>query len=394
MPTLEILPAGTILVVDDTALNRQLLKAILRSSGHQVIEAADGETALAMAEEDRPDLMLLDIMMPGMDGHEVLGHLRSTESTAELPVILVSALDETSEKIKGLDLGAADYITKPFDRREVLARVRAQLRIRQLTQTLLQEQSRLHEDLCAAAELQTTLIPRSELSFPGLRIAHRFVPSDRIGGDLFNVVRLDDQHVAAYILDVAGHGVPSALITFSVAQSLSRHAGLVMRSDGVASPESVQSPGPVLTELDRQYPIERFGKHFTITYAVLDVESWQLRYSSAAHPWPIVLHPEGTVTRLTEGGSVIGLGGLMSFEEGEIDLAPGDRLMLTTDGLEERRNAAGEFFGSDRLEQLAISLRHRDIESFCDDLLEEVERHGAGEPDRDDISLLVIERPE
>ena len=157
----------TVLVVDDTPVNQKLLSSILRRSGHGVEVAADGIQALAAVAASPPDLILLDVMMPGKDGFTVCAELKADPATADIPIIFLSAMGEVADKVKGLELGAADYIAKPFDSAEVLARTNTQLRLRRLNQSLVRanqdlkaKQLLLEEDLRAAADVQRALIPQ------------------------------------------------------------------------------------------------------------------------------------------------------------------------------------------------------------------------------------------
>jgi sigma-B regulation protein RsbU (phosphoserine phosphatase) len=225
-----------ICIVDDNLVNRRLLAGILKKEGYQLLEAEDGEEAIELTLKELPDLVLLDIMMPKKDGYQVCEELKRDRRSAHIPIIFLSAKTQVEDKIKGLDLGGADYVTKPFDRGEVLARVRAQLNIARLTkevmeanEELMRKQRRLNEDLEAAAGIQQSLLPQGAPDMENVAVAWRFMPCESIGGDIFNVIRLDETHWAIYMLDVSGHGVPSALVTVSVSQMLHPNRGLLLR---------------------------------------------------------------------------------------------------------------------------------------------------------------------
>jgi len=241
--------ASRILIADDAVFNQKILASILRKAGFEALVAGDGSTALRSARDSRPDLVLLDVVMPGMDGYEVCAGLKADAALADIPVIFLSSLDEPADKIKGLTAGAADYITKPFDGGEVLARVETQLRLRELTRALqslnhdlVEKQRSLDDDLSAAADIQGALIPRADLTLPGLALSWLFVPSLAVGGDIFNAQQLDAEHVAFYILDVNGHGVPAAMVAVLAWQSLSPAMGLVVRPGGEGSSASHVAP--------------------------------------------------------------------------------------------------------------------------------------------------------
>jgi len=386
-------------IVDDNLVNRKLLAAILKQEGYELLEAEDGEKAIDVTWKESPDLILLDIMMPKKDGYQVCRELKSDERSAHIPIIFLSAKSQVEDKIKGLDLGGADYVTKPFDRGEVLARVRTQLNIARLTkevveanQELVNKQRRLDEDLEAAAGIQRSLLPRETPNMEDVAVAWRFMPCESIGGDIFNMVQLNDTQWSIYMLDVSGHGVPSALVTVSASQMLHPSGGLLIRRATAGCPQhEIRAPAEVLDLLDREYPIERFNKYFTITYLILDVRDGRIRYSNAAHPPPILLRKDGRLEFLEEGGTIIGLGGLLPFEEGEKRIDPGDKLLIYTDGIPEYEDKKGELYGHERFVATLQRLKERPIAEVVDGAIDALMDYGDHYPPRDDVTLLGIE---
>ena len=384
-----------VLIVDDSIANRKLLSAILKKEGYELIEAVDGEQAIQVADGELPDLILLDIMMPKIDGYQVCETLKGNERTFTIPIIFLSAMTEEKDKIKGLDLGAADYVTKPFNKGEVLARVRAQLKIRSLTQSLLkanreleEKQRNLEEDLKAAGLIQQSLLPTQECCIENAETAWTFMPCQKVGGDLFNFYQLDEDHWAIYIFDVSGHGVPSAMVAVSVSQMLRPEVGLIVKKSADSRGSEIAPPSEVLTKLDREYPMERFDKYFTLVYFVFNAKTGRLRYSNAAHPPPIVLRTNGSHELLQQGGTIVGLGGLLPFEEGTVTLHPGDKLFVYTDGITEYENSAGQMLGQDGLLSEFNRMRDRPIAEMVDSVLARIVEFGAGADPQDDVSLL------
>jgi sigma-B regulation protein RsbU (phosphoserine phosphatase) len=389
----ESIAGASVLVVDDNAVNRRILRAILERAGAVVSEAAEGEQALRLVRTVSPDLVLLDIMMPGMDGLQVCGALKGDPTTSDIPVIVVSSLGETADRIRGLSAGAEDYVTKPFDAGEVLARVATHLRIRRLTRSLRElnreltdRQRRIDEDLRAAAEIQRTLLPRAGASAPRLAFEWLFEPCATIGGDIFDVVSLGAGRTAIYVLDVSGHGVPAALVTVSVSQSLAPMSGIILDPRGELSP-----PSEVLARLDGEYPFERFDMFFTMSYLTFDAATGLLRYASAGHPPPLLLRPGQRPRPLEEGGTIVGLGVGTTFDEGSVVLEPGDRLALCTDGVIETASPAGELFGGARLDDVLVRGAGLTLPGLRDLVGREVSVYGAGLPAKDDVSLLLVE---
>ena len=387
-----------VLVVDDNAVNRKLLNVILVKAGYNVAEAVDGEDALEQAFAFMPDLFLLDVMMPKMDGYEVCAVIKQDGRTRDVPIIFLSARSGAEDKVRGLDVGGVDYITKPFHQQEVLARVRNQLKIRSLTQQimraneeLLQKQRYLDQDLRAAAGIQESLLPRQAPGIKNVEIAWSYKACDQIGGDIFNVMRLDEHYLAFYMLDVSGHGVPAALVTVSVHQSLGPQTGFVAKRRLTVPPYyEIVPPGEVLRHLNKEYPFERFDKFFTIVYVVLNFRTGGLQYSNAAHPYPILIRADGSLEILDKGGGIIGVDTFHAFEEEEKQLYSGDKLILFTDGLIEAENDRGEFYGEDRLRSLLQELRHEPIQSLLDGISDTLSTFTQGRKPRDDVSLLGI----
>lgn len=386
-----------VLIADDSMTSRSVLSLLVQRAGHIPVEAGDGQEALLLARREVPDLVLLDVSMPHMDGYQVCAEIAADPSLCDVPVVLVSGRGASSDKIRGLDLGAADYVTKPFNLDEVQARIGIQLRLRQLSQSLahlnrelLKKQERLEEDLRAAAGIQRSLLPRGRPVFPGAEVAWRSVPSGSVGGDIVNAQALEDGRVAAYVLDVSGHGLPSAMVTVWGAQTLTPSPGQRGRSCQPTG-HPLASPGELLDMLDREYPFERFERFFTISYVVLDSRTGELRFSAAGHPPPILLRSGGVLEMLDRGGPPIGMGLLRPpYEEGRVRLERGDRLFLYTDGVVERMSSQGEGFGYDRLHALLKGATGT-LEEGCEALLGALQAHGGGAPQEDDISFLALE---
>jgi len=386
-----------ILIVDDEVKNRKLLVSILAKEGYELAEAEDGEQAIESVLRNPLDLILLDVMMPKKDGYQVCAELKQNRSCVNTPIIFLSAKTETEDKVRGLNLGGADYIVKPFDKGELLARVRTQLKIRELTKEVMetneelkQRQERIEEDLKAAAVIQQSLLPAQLISSPDMEIAWEFLPCEKIGGDLFNIHRLDDHHWAIYIFDVSGHGVSSAMVGVSVYQMLNPMAGLVKKKTPQSPYYHIMSPADVLAALNREYPIDRFDKFFTISYLLLNLNEGTLRYSNAGHVPPILLRHDGTPKILDRGGTIIGIGEQLPIEEEEVSLDVGDMLILYTDGLIEYQNDKGESYGEARFHNHLRQWRDRPVEEILRKIMESLTSFGNGRTPQDDISLLGI----
>lgn len=377
-----------ILLIDDDEDMRRLMRAILEKSNYQVHELSSGIDCIEIMHHLSPELVLLDIMMPDVGGFEICQSIKNDEKLRDIPVIFLSSLTAAKDKIKGLEIGGADFFNKDGDKGELLARVQNQLKISSLSKEikeknrkLMDKQRLLDEDLKSAAAIQRSLLPLKEKYAPYVDFAWKSRPCETVGGDVFNVIPLRDGSLVFYILDVSGHGVPSAMVTVSVSQTLHQ----ILHES-----ERTLFPGNVLKILNKEFPLERFDKFFTIFYMIIN-QSGNVYYSNAGHPLPILLHPHKQCEILERRGGIIGWGDIVPFEEGWVTLHPDDKLILYTDGVTEYQNAHGEFYGEEALISFLEQIKHKPIEEILDALLEELDRFGEGAASRDDLSLLAIE---
>lgn len=407
---------GRILVVDDEENNRDILVRRLTRVGHEVLAAASGQEALTAVDGKPPDLVLLDIMMPGMSGMETLTRLRRTYTAAQLPVIMATAKSETEDIVEALKAGASDYVTKPLDFPVVIARVGTQLALKQAVDRILQLQrdlerrneelvaangvinasnERMKEELADAARIQKALLPQALPRFDRVRFAWAFHPWVELGGDILNVFHVDRRHVAFYLLDVSGHGVPAALLSTALSRVLLPHEGQsspVQRVEpGSASPRAVP-PREVVAELNGRFPrLKGTSQFFTMVYALLDLERFELSYVRAGHPPPILVRRSGTSEELALESPAVGVRPDVLFTEGTVPLSPGDRVYLYSDGVTEAMNSQGQEFQVDRLAKIL----RKHATSALEESLEGVSAavHSWCNPTKpgDDVSILALE---
>jgi sigma-B regulation protein RsbU (phosphoserine phosphatase) len=265
-------------------------------------------------------------------------------------------------------------------------------RLREQAIELASKQSRLEDDLKAAAGIQKSLLPQRIPEQDAVTMAWHFTPSEVIGGDIFHVFPLNSRHLGMYMLDVSGHGVPAALVTVSVSQFFQPFSGYALLRNKTESTETpIVSPLEVIQALDREYPVERFDKFITVIYLVLDLGSGTLNYCNAGHVPAILLRASGAIEKLDVGGPLIGLDGILPFEEGENTLQPGDRLLLYTDGITEYQNPSGEQFGLDRLVFSMKKHVEKPVDEWLKSLFHDMMAFGGKRPVQDDISLLGLE---
>lgn len=385
-----------ILVVDDSTTVRQSLLAHLRTLGYRnLMEATNGDEALSLVLEHDLDLMLLDIDMPVLGGLDVLDAMRVNPKTQDLPVIVISGLDQAETAVSCIELGAQDVLHKPFNPILLKARVHACLekrRLLNLEHRRLQElqfekdqleaiQRRLDQELAEAARYVRGMLPEPA-TFP-FAIHWLYRPCHELGGDAFGYHWLDEDHFALYLLDVCGHGVGASLLAVSALNTI-RFKGL----DGV----DFRNPGAVLTGLSRAFPMEKHGNmYFTLWYGVYQVSTRTLRHGCGGHPPAFLLHPDQTIHEIRESGVFVGLASDRPYRVGETAVPPGAWFFLYSDGAFEVANPNGEQLGFDAFRDFiraegtapnALSRLEAVLEQF----------HGPG-PLNDDLSLVRFHFP-
>lgn len=365
-----------ILIVDDVKANVDVLVHLLRED-YKLSVALGGEAALKAAEKLPPDLVLLDIVMPGIDGYEVCRRLRANPATAEVPVMFLSALDEVRSKALGFEAGGNDYLTKPFEALEVKARVHSLLKAKAYSDAVKQK---IASELRIASEIQMGMLRHDVQEIvdgTGLRAAAIMEPAREVGGDFYDIIRAGADRVVVVVGDVSGKGVPAALF-MAVSTTLARVIG-----------RDHDCPGRILTlvnnALVEQNPQTMF---VTMACAVIDTTRGNIRYSSGGHPSPVLLRP-GNEPRLPfdSSGPMVGVFPEVLYTSEEHPFQSGDGYVFYTDGVTEAMNSAGELFGNDRL--LAS---FRGDRPPLDAVLDAVRAHAAGHPQSDDITIVAISR--
>lgn len=387
----------TVLIIDDSETVRRLLQMYLLTGDYQVVEASNGRMGLTIAAEKKPDLIILDINMPIMDGYSVCAHLQQDKELSSIPILMLSSLNDTESKIRAFELGAVDYITKPVTKGELLARIQTHLTISKLTTSLqeankelLKNQKQLLENLHAAADLQKSLLPKSIPDCKKFHFASYFKPCQEVGGDIFNIQRLDSEHVALYVIDVSGHGFSAAMMTAIANQALS-NSGTIVTSVSANGERTVTPPHLVIQALDQEFPLSRFNLYMTIIYLLVNTKEDTFRYCCAGHPPAIHILPDGTINTLNAGGPPAGMGDGV-WEEGKGHLNYGDRIFFYTDGLSEYHNGNGKLYSSHRLLQSMQNVRELPLQAAVQNIIGEVKKFGNQASGDDDMTFLALER--
>jgi sigma-B regulation protein RsbU (phosphoserine phosphatase) len=403
---------GTLLVVDDDADNREAVRLRLERRGYRVETAADGSSALAQIKDRSYDLVLLDIVMPGLDGMQVVRELRQYRSRAQLPVIMVTGRHDSQDVVDALREGANDYVTKPLDIDVLLARVGTHVILKRMAESLEDSNRQLEQvnfqlrrDLEAAAKIQRSLLPIHTPTFDNYEFAWRYEPCEQLGGDNLNIMALSENQVGFYLLDVSGHGVQAALMSVAVNHLLEPSQGdtsVVNRPNrrrvNATDPDYfAAAPHDVAERLNRHFTFDlSVAQYFTMLYAVLDREQKTCRYVSTGHPPPIHLGADGEVTVLESSGLPIGIfqagePGYEPFDERAVKLERGDRLCVYSDGIVEARNGANKEFGLEELTRVLKATREKSIDESMNSVVAAVNDWRGGAPLADDLSILGLD---
>jgi serine phosphatase RsbU (regulator of sigma subunit) len=372
----------TVLLVDDAPANIQVVTSILKDI-YKIRVATNGAKALGLVKvAPPPDLILLDVMMPEMDGYEVCTRLKADPETRDIPVIFLTGQTEIEDETRGFDVGAVDYIHKPFSPAVVKARVQTHLVLRGIREQLAQQLLAIQKELETAREIQMSILPSSIPQMAGLDIAARYVPMTSVAGDFYDFIVVDDKHLGILVADVSGHGMPAALIASMLKIAL---AAEVPHAD---------DPAQVLLGLN-QALCGKFQHHFvTAAYLFVDMLKGTLTYAGAGHP-PLMLWGRSSevVREVEENGLFLGKFPWATYSSRELPLSAGDWCLLYTDGIPETTNPAGIEFGEDCFKQFLGTEQSTSADQFADRLLEELSRWSARGPDQDlddDITIVAI----
>jgi serine phosphatase RsbU (regulator of sigma subunit) len=372
-----------LLLVDDDPSHIHVVRSILKDD-YKIRIATSGAQALELARvKPLPDLVLLDVMMPDMDGYEVCGHLKAGSETRDVPVIFLTLKMEVVDEARGFAVGAVDYIHKPFSPPIVKARVRTHLLLRDAHKMLARQLIAINNELEMARQIQLAILPRETPKIQGLKIAARYLPMSSVAGDFYDFVVTDEKHLGVLIADVSGHGLPSALIAS------------MLQSAFAAQSAHASDPARVLSELNRAL-VGKFGSYFvTAGYLALDLEKGAGHYAGAGHP-PLLLWRKstGSVAEVLENGLSLGLSNSSTYSAVQVSLEGGDKIILYTDGIVEATNSSEEEFGMGRFKEVVEEHHALPADRFADTLLDGVARWSekiSGSGQSDDITLLAID---
>ena len=331
--------------------------------------------------------------MPVMDGQEVCERLRSDSRFDGLYTIMMSVRADTADKVRALDSGADEYITKPFQHDELLARLRSAQRIQSLNRDLTRALEQLRADIIAAASVQRNLLPRGPLEYSPLSFAWDFIPAEDIAGDMFDVFRIDEDHIGFYMFDVSGHGVAPAMLSASLHHTISP-GPLDSTITKIALPQApfyrLAEPPEVMDRLNQHFQMSRTGLYFTMFYGLINVRTLHMRYCRSGQAVPSVMRGAETFD-LAAGDVPVGLFPEAKFRGFDFQFQPGDRLLLFSDGVIEAMNGRGEEFGPEQVKRVVLECGGRNLSATIAKLIADVRSWQGRSLFDDDLSILMME---
>jgi sigma-B regulation protein RsbU (phosphoserine phosphatase) len=369
-----------VLLVDDVKDNIAILIETLKND-YLLGFALNGPDALKYAKEKSPDLILLDIMMPGMDGYEVCRRLKADPDSKNIPVVFITALDEIENKTSAFEVGAVDYIIKPFEQLEIKARVKTHLTLNLASQALAAQRDRLQQSLNLAKEVQQSLLPKENPKMDGLDIAGKSVYCDETGGDYFDFLDLGSEKMGIIVGDVSGHGIQSALLMTTVRGSLRQR---------IQKPDSLTR---MISDLNGQFhaDVENSGHFMTLFFCEIDARNRILRWLRAGHdPAMIYDITSDTFRELGGTGLPLGVARACEFEEYTSLIEDQQILVIGTDGIWEAFNIDEERFGKEKFKEIIRSSSHLPAQNMAEHVIKSVQQFRHPLKIEDDITLVIV----
>ena len=380
---------ATVLAVDDTPENLDVVQGILEDD-YNIKVAVNGHIALKIAQSQSPDLILLDIMMPEIDGYEVCRQLKANPATRDIPVIFLTAKGETADEAEGFELGAADYILKPVNPPLLKARVKTHLALKHNMDELQaayrvinSQKERMQGELNVGRDIQLSMVPDVFPAFPEYEefdIHALLKPAREIGGDFYDYFFVERDKLCICVGDVSGKGVPAALF-MAVTKTMIK---------STASDD--HSPASILTRVNEEISLDNPSCMFiTLFLGILDVVTGEFRYTNAGHPYPYLKRPDGVVDTLKPvHGPVVGAIDGVAYGEDSVRLGKDDQLLIFTDGITEAMDVSRQLYGEPRVIELFQSVDDTASDVLVAAILESVETFAGEAEQADDITILAL----
>lgn len=385
-----------ILIVDDEPFNLDYLEQELEDMGYETLSANNGKEALEVVKTESPDMILLDIMMPVMDGFETLARLKAEKDWRDIPVVVISATDDLGSVVKGIELGAEDYLPKPFEPILLEARIKAGLDKKRLRDLERDHIKALERELEIAREIQSDFLPDQVIQPKGWEIASAFLAAREVAGDFYDVFHLPAGFIGLILGDVCDKGVGSALYMALFRSLLRAASDFPSQSGGIDQPDPTQSPAAIMLNAvrianDYICNVHHSANYSTLFFGALDPASGLLYYIDAGHERPLILNESGVKAELNRTGPVVGLLEAAKFRVDEYQLEDGDLLLVYSDGFTDLENPDGEMVGSERFKSLLTNVTGS-AQSFVNEIVRNVTAFAQDAAQFDDMTMLAVKK--
>lgn len=368
--------APRVLIIDDESINVMVLKGMLQAAGFETVSAEDGPSGRLLAANESPDIILLDIMMPGENGFDTCHKLKQDPRCTDIPIIFISALSDVDNKVRGLEAGAVDYITKPFEKAEVMARIRLHLKLKLAHNAIIESQAaRLRQ----VAEAQQSFLVQPQEA-PEACFAIKYVPILEAGGDFYDVFPAGRRSFCYFLADISGHDLGASFVTSSLKALVRQNSGPLY-----TPVETMKNINSVLKTILQD------GKYLTAQACYLHRGFSQLTVVNAGHPPAIYVDNTGQASFLRAEGDILGAFETVCLEPLTMRVQKGDRLYMFTDGLTERFDSdrQSRTLGEETLLQLCQDCQSMPLDQAVAEVVEQiVPRQTAQE---DDLVLMGVE---
>lgn len=369
-----------VLVIDDSYINRIFIKKLINTSlpNYKYVEADTGTLGVKKAKQEKPDVILLDIMMPDLDGYEVCKKIKDDEELKEIPIIFISALNEIEDKEKGFEVGGIDYITKPAHSKEIIARIKTHSKLYRIQKDLKEYINKVDRDLKMAQKFQREMLPTKE-EFGLLQIKWVFQPSFNVSGDIFGVVEREEE-IFIYIVDVSGHGAASAMLSLIIKREI----------ESIIIDKGCSDLREILFQLESKEK-NLFSDGIYFTALIAKIKEDKIIICNAGHRSPI-LYKNKKIETFENNNFPLGMG-LIGKKENiilqETSFHKNDIFVMFTDGLVEAENEKGVQFGEERIKDILKNNNFEDISEIIEKIKKDFLNFSNEKNPEDDITLLV-----
>ncbi|MCB5250992.1 MAG: response regulator [Candidatus Cloacimonadales bacterium] len=373
-----------ILIVDDEPVNRLILARSFLEDEYAIFESSSGYEALTFIDHEVPDIILLDIMMPGMDGFQVCEKIKNNPKTFDVPILLITALNDKQSKLKGLQLGANDVITKPFDIFEVKLRVKQYLKMRELFLQIKEHNDRMKKEILAARKIQLNMLPQPSQHINNeYFFNYEYYPCEDLGGDFLDFSPISSSQYLFYIADVSGHGVASSLVTVFLKEFFNQYLKKI-----VINP----NPADILQKLNNALLAVNFeDKYMTMFIGILNIVDNIMYWSSAGpNTFPILFNGKNYI-ELENKAPALGWWADISFNNYSVEFPHGSSLICYSDAAIEIKNQENQQLGRNAFIDILIqnkTYESLDFQQTLHDLLD----YGNIINFDDDLTLMGIKR--